>query len=272
MGLTWGVHTGLQNTTVDELKDLWHRIENHGFDWISIWDHFYAADLGGTHSLEAIAAHTALAMRDRTGPGRLPRVLRRLPPPGRPGQRHHHHRPPLRRPGRAGPGRGLGGRRVRGLRHPLPRPGERLDILEEAVQVHPRTAARTTALTSPANTSPSPTPQQPQTRLAAPRVWVGGDGEKRTLPSPPGARRVERPPFVAPETFAHKREVLAEHCAAIDRDPAEIRCAVNVGAARDLAGLRAQFGAMTDYARPGCLVGSARGDGRPDRRLRRRRG
>src|SRR5687767_13114568 len=62
MGLTWGVHTGLQNTTVGELKDLWHRIEDHGFDWTSIWDHFYAADLGGTHSLEAIAAHTALAM------------------------------------------------------------------------------------------------------------------------------------------------------------------------------------------------------------------
>ena len=56
--------------------------------------------------------------------------------------------------------------------------------------------------------------------------------------------------------FAHKRGVLAEHCATIGRDPAEIRCAVNVGAAIDHDGLRAQFGGMTDYARPGCLVGS----------------
>src|SRR5436309_14194747 len=57
----YGVHTGLQKTTVDELIDLWHRIESWGFDWISIWDHFYSADLtGDAHCLEAVAAHTAL--------------------------------------------------------------------------------------------------------------------------------------------------------------------------------------------------------------------
>ncbi len=121
MGLTWGVHTGLQNTTVDELKDLWHRIEDHGFDWISIWDHFYAADLGGTHSLEAVAAHTALAMEtERVRVGSLvycagyrhPAVLANAITTidhlsgGRVG---------------AGPGRRLGRRRVRGLRHPVPR-------------------------------------------------------------------------------------------------------------------------------------------------------
>src|SRR4029450_2416335 len=65
--LLWGVPTGLQNTTVEELRDLWRRIEGHGFDWISIWDHFYAADLGGTTCLEAGAAHTALALETRGG-------------------------------------------------------------------------------------------------------------------------------------------------------------------------------------------------------------
>src|SRR5204863_3314869 len=58
----FGVHTGLQNTTSDELIELWHRIEELGFDWISIWDHFYAADMtGGANCMEAVAAHTALA-------------------------------------------------------------------------------------------------------------------------------------------------------------------------------------------------------------------
>src|SRR5437588_11287774 len=58
----YGVHTGLQKTTIDELIDLWQRIESWGFDWISIWDHFYSADLtGDAHCLEAVAAHTALA-------------------------------------------------------------------------------------------------------------------------------------------------------------------------------------------------------------------
>ena len=68
------MHTGVQNTTTDELEALWKRIEGHGFDWISIWDHFYAADAtitregtsSGSHCLEAITAHTALAMTTST--------------------------------------------------------------------------------------------------------------------------------------------------------------------------------------------------------------
>src|SRR5688500_18383441 len=57
-----GVHTGLQNTSLDELTALWQRIEALGYDWISIWDHFYAADLtGNPDCLEAVTAHAALA-------------------------------------------------------------------------------------------------------------------------------------------------------------------------------------------------------------------
>src|SRR5438105_12548230 len=59
---TYGVHTGLQNTTLDELIAQWHRIEELGFGWISVWDHFYAADMsGGAACYEAVAAHAALA-------------------------------------------------------------------------------------------------------------------------------------------------------------------------------------------------------------------
>src|SRR4051794_13767668 len=59
----WGVHTGLQNTTMEELEDLWTHIEGLGFDWISIWDHFYAADMTGTQCHEAVASHAALACK-----------------------------------------------------------------------------------------------------------------------------------------------------------------------------------------------------------------
>ena len=58
---TFGVHTGLQNTTIDELRDLWTHIEDAGFDWISIWDHFYSADFTGFECHEAVACHAALA-------------------------------------------------------------------------------------------------------------------------------------------------------------------------------------------------------------------
>src|SRR5437879_4097462 len=65
MALTFGVHTGLQNTSVDDLRALWHRIEELGFDWISIWDHFYSADFNGYECLEAVACHAALACETR---------------------------------------------------------------------------------------------------------------------------------------------------------------------------------------------------------------
>ena len=39
----FGVHTGLQHTTADELRSVWRTIEDLGFGWISIWDHFYGA-------------------------------------------------------------------------------------------------------------------------------------------------------------------------------------------------------------------------------------
>ena len=256
MGPIWGVHTGLQNTTVDELKDLWHRIEDHGFDWISIWDHFYAADLGGTHSLEAVTAHTALAMQtERVRVGSLVYCA---------GYRHpavmanaittSDHLSGGRAELGLGAGWAVGEYEAYGI--PFPGPGERLDILEEAVQCirgllrDERTdfAGEHFTLTDAA-CDPKPV----QAELP---IWIGGGGEKRTLAI--AARYADgwNIPFVAPEVFAHKRGVLAEHCATIGRDPADIRCAVNVGAATDLDGLRAQFGGMTDYARPGCLVGS----------------
>src|SRR3954468_17633151 len=61
MALTFGGHTGWQNATVEDLRSLWHRIEELGFGWISIWDHFYSADFNGYECLEAVACHAALA-------------------------------------------------------------------------------------------------------------------------------------------------------------------------------------------------------------------
>ena len=81
MDVRFGVHAGLQHTTIAELRELWARIEALGFDWISIWDHFYAADASGDpHCLEAITTHAALAASTTDVHVRLARLLRRLPP------------------------------------------------------------------------------------------------------------------------------------------------------------------------------------------------
>ncbi len=59
----FGVHAGLQRTSTSELAAVWRRAEDLGFDWVSIWDHFYAADgTGDPESLEAVACHAALAV------------------------------------------------------------------------------------------------------------------------------------------------------------------------------------------------------------------
>ncbi len=256
MSPTWGVHTGLQNTTVDELRDLWRRIEAHGFDWISIWDHFYAADLGGTQCLEAVAAHTALALEtERVRVGALVYCA---------GYRH----PAVLANaictidhlsgGRAemGLGAGWAANEYAAYGIPFPGAGERLDLLEESVQcVRGLLRKERTDFTGEhftlTDAACDPKPLQPELP-----IWIGGMGEKRTLAL--AARYADgwNAAFVAPDVFAHKRDVLAQHCGGVDRDPSEIRCAVNVGAAADDDALRVQFGGTTDFVRPGCLMGS----------------
>jgi F420-dependent oxidoreductase-like protein len=254
--MIWGVHTGLQNTTVDELRDLWHRIEDHDFAWISIWDHFYSADLGGTHCLEAVAAHTALALEtERVRCGSLVYCI---------GYRH----PAVLANaiatidhlsgGRAdlGLGAGWAANEYEAYGIPFPGPGVRLDMLEEGIQCvrgllrNERTSFQGEHFTL-VDAVCDPKPVQGELP-----IWVGGGGETRTLAI--AARYADgwNVPFVSPETFAHKRDVLHQHCGDAGRDPAAIRCAVNVGAAADEASLSAQFGAMADYVRPGTLLGS----------------
>jgi len=97
---------------------------------------------------------------------------------------------------------------------------------------------------------------EPRPVQAAVPIWVGGGGERRTLRIAAMHADGWNLPFVAAETFAHKRAVLHEHCAAVGRDPSEIRCAVNVGIARDEDDLAAQFGNIREFVRPGVVIGT----------------
>ena len=87
-------------------------------------------------------------------------------------------------------------------------------------------------------------------------IWVRGTGEKRTLRIAARFADGWNVPFVAPETVVHKLGVLADHCAAVGRDPGAIRCAVNVGLCQDDDALQAQFGGLAELVRPGVLIGS----------------
>ena len=253
----YGVHTGLQNTTVDELRALWARIEASGFDWISIWDHFYSATLDeGAQCLEAVSAHAALACEtSRVRVGALVYSV---------GYRH----PAVLANaittidhlsgGRAEMGLGAGWSEIEYAAYGIPFPpvGTRMDQLEEAIQCVRGLLRRDTTdfagewftLTDARN---EPRPVQPMLP-----IWVGGGGERRTLRIAARFADGWNIPFVAPETFAAKRDVLQRHCDEVGRDPGEIRCAVNVGMAWSEESLLQQFGGLAPVVRPGVLTGT----------------
>jgi F420-dependent oxidoreductase-like protein len=253
----FGVHTGLQHTSIAELRGLWQRIEELGFDWISIWDHFYAADASGDpHCLEAVASHAALAAstaRVRCGslvysagyrhPAVLANAMVTLDQLSN---------------GRVTLGLGAGWFQGEYDAYGIPflAPRERLRQLEESVQcvrgllTEERTTFEGTYFSlRDAQCEPKPV----QERLP---IWIGGGGEQVTLRIV--ARHADgwNVPFVPPDEWARKAEVLARHCDAIGRDPASLDKGVNVGMAFDDESLARQFGPMKNFVRPGVLTGS----------------
>ncbi len=253
----FGVHTGLQNTSIIELRGLWRRIEDLGFDWISIWDHFYAADAtGNPHCLEAVASHAALAAStDRVKCGSLVYSA---------GYRH----PAVLANAMATLDQIADGRIVLGLGagwakkeydvHGIPfgSTGERLRMLEESIQcvrllLTEDVADFTGEFFSLTGAQCEPKPVQE--RLP---IWVGGGGEKVTLRIAAAHADGWNVPFVAPDVWAHKAGVLDQHCERLGRDPSSIVKAVNVGMAFTDDDLHAQFGRMAEAVRPSVLTGS----------------
>ena len=254
---TFGVHTGVQNTSIDELRDLWVGAEELGFDAVSVWDHLYSSDLSTYACHEAVAVHAALACATtsvRCGclvycagyrhPGVLAKAVTTI---------DHLSG------GRAeiGLGAGWAAAEYAAFGIPFPPLGERFDLLAEtasAVRGLLRDEATTTAgdhvtLTDAHN---EPRPVQPEMP-----IWIGGTGERRT------ARVVAEHgdgwnlPFVPPEALAGKRAALAAHCETVGRDPGEILVGVNVIVCDDEASLEAQFGPRAEAVRPGAVVGTS---------------
>jgi F420-dependent oxidoreductase-like protein len=255
---TFGVHAGLQHISTDELRAYWRRIEDLGFGWISVWDHFYAAtgQPDDAHCLEGIAMHAALAVEtSRVQVGSLVYSV------------GYRHPAVLAKAittidhlsgGRAAMGLGAGWAEVEYKAYGIefPRTGTRLDQLEEAAAcvrglLHDDTTTfdgRWFTLTEARNE-----PRPVQAKLP---IWIGGAGERRTLRIAAQYADGWNVPLVSPETFAHKRAVLARHCEDVGRDPADIACAVNVGLAWTDESLRQQFGHLADFVSPGVLGGS----------------
>ncbi len=230
MTIKIGMHTGPQNCTYEDLRRLWHIADSSGFHWISIWDHFYdnPSPDGSGPCFEAVSTLMALAAETRNvRVGSLVFCM---------GFRH----PAVLAKAavtidHVSNGRlelGLGGgwfeMEYNAFGIPFPPVKNRLDMLDEGVQVirSMLTQEQTTfsgqhfQLTD-AYCSPRPV-QQP------PRIWIGGGGERRTLRLAARYAGGWNVPYITADRYRHKIEVLDRWCETEGRDPATIARSVNL--------------------------------------------
>jgi F420-dependent oxidoreductase-like protein len=130
---------------------------------------------------------------------------------------------------------------------PLGTPKERSDRFEEACEVIVGLLTQETTSfagnfyqLADARCNPKPI-QRPH-----PPICIGGSGERRTLRTV--ARFAQHWNFVGgtPAEFAHKRDVLHQHCADLGRDPAEITLSSHVRFDGDPASTAATAAALAD--------------------------
>lgn len=265
--MKFGIHTGPQLCTIDELRQLWRFADASGFHWISTWDHFYPAEFSDHDRpcFDAVATHTALACETRNvrigclvycAAYRHPAVLAKalVTIDHLSGGRME-----------CGLGAGWHQQEFDALGIPFLPIGRRLDQLEEALAIVRSLFQDERTTFHGEHWCLEGAYGNPKPLQARPRVWIGGGGEKRLL------RMVARHadgwniPFVAPDTWAHKCGVLDRWCESAGRDPRSIVRTVNLGPAlaeseRELPRLEEQlarqFGKVLSLLRPGMLVGT----------------
>jgi F420-dependent oxidoreductase-like protein len=209
----------------DEVVERAAAAEETGFDSVWVMDHFYQLPPMGGPPASMLDAYTLLgALAARTERVRLGAMVTGVT------YRNPAHLAKIVTTldiisnGRAILGIGAAWYDVEheGLGFDFPPAGERLDRLEEALQIcramfrgeEPTFTGRYYRTHGARNV---PAPVQP----GGPTILVGGGGEKRTLQLV--ARYADMCNiFGDPATVAHKVDVLRGHCKAIGRDPAEV--------------------------------------------------
>ena len=215
---------------IDDVREQWQRVvdtavlaEELGYDSIWVYDHFHNVPVPAHESVfecwTTMAALSQVTSRIRLGqmvgcaPYRNPGLLAKLT-----------SNIDVMSGGRLdwGIGGGWYEHEFRAYGYGFPEAKERLGMLRDTVQIvkamwseADATHEGTYLSVSGAQCDPKPL-QDPH-----PPIWIGGGGEQVTLRIV--ARHADRSNFGGkPDEFAHKCEVLKEHCAAVGRDYDEI--------------------------------------------------
>ena len=233
MAMTFGIHIGHMGGPLDEMRKLWKFADTMGFDWFSVSDHFQESPPrgGDIDCYEAIASLSAAAMETRRvrlgalvycvvyrNPGLHAKSLTTI---------DHLSG------GRVDCGLGAGWHEVEGkaFGYAWPRIGVREDMLEEYAQIMRMLFDREQKRANFAgqhytvdNAPNNPKPLQPRVP-----IWIGGQGEKRTLRA--AARYADgwNAPYIGPDVWTHKSAVLTDWCEKEGRDPRSILRTANVG-------------------------------------------
>lgn len=266
--MRFGVHAGPQDCSLDDLRRLWAIVDRAGFHWYSVWDHLYSvSDLTDSSKpcFEGIATMTAAAAATRNvrigclvfcvgyrNVGVLAKAAATIDHVS--GGRCE-----------LGIGAGWNEAEFRAFHMPFLEIKHRLDQVEESAIVLRRlfdgervTFAGKQVSVTDAICAPRPVQQKL-------RLWIGGQGEKRMLRIV--ARHADgwNVPFLSPEVYAQRSAVLTAWCEKERRDPQAIVRTANVGLAigadeararRQEEKLQLMFGGMTDWVKPGHLIGT----------------
>lgn len=223
--LKWGLQSSPQHVSYGELLQLWQRADVLGYDSAWLFDHFLPITgertgpcFEGWTLLTALAAQT-----HRLHVGclvtsviyRHPAVLANM-----------GATLDVVTGGRLELGIGAGWFEAETVAYgmPFPRTGERLAQLEEALQVirmlwtqdYSDFRGRHFTLTQ-ARCEPKPV-QKPH-----PTIWVGGQGEKVTLRIVAEQADGWDMDMLPLGVYAHKLDILAQHCERVGRDPTTVR-------------------------------------------------
>ena len=228
--MQFGLHIGQQNLSIDEMRRMWRWADTAGFDWVDVWDHFYEAPPidGNGSCFEATTCMAAIACE--TVNCRIGVLVLGM---------NYRHPAVLANAlctidqlsgGRLEIGLGAGWHEPEYTAYGIPfRPiKERLDMLEEGVQVIRKLTTEDRANFDGKYFQLKNAACNPKGVQARPRIWVGGNGEKRTLRI--AARHADgwNTPYTSPAEFKRLSGVLDSWCEKEGRDPAAIERNVNL--------------------------------------------
>ena len=230
MSFKIGIHGAQQDIEIDDLRRLWKFADQGGFDFISVWDHFYEAPPidGNSPVFEAIALMSALASETENvrigchvlcmtyrNPGLLANSLMTI---------DHLSK------GRLEVGLGAGWQvpEHEAYGFSFDSPAQRSDRLEEGIKIIRSMFTKDTTNFSGNYYKFSDAKLYPRPVQENIPIVVGGRGEKRTLPAAARLADGWNVPYVTSKEFLRLNTILDELCRIENREPDSLHRSVNL--------------------------------------------